>query len=473
MPREDIILTFDSKPMERGLDKAEARVETFAEEVEKTSRNMKPIDPYKKKKMKKEADEAEKNVKQKSKSMGLSLGKLAIVGGLVAGAIGLIKKAIDGIPEIGMTFKAMGRIISRNLLWPLRKQLIPILQKVLDWTRNNRGMFVKWGSVILNIFISLKTIFGAVLRIVKSLINGLKKSLKGLADFAKKDIVDVINILVFKLTALFLILEQKLSPIFEFIGEGLGEIATIFGEFFKELEDIGVIDAFFKVLSDISSLVGDNLVLAFESFKTALKLVTSLLSGFFKGLSEVEGLEESWDTFVETMSKALTILTDLVKIIGEKLSPVFRVLGKILGNVIGFHLKAMLDTVSGISKAIETLFKLGQKDIKKQTKGGYVDETGRYVRTNDAILRPDGTIVETNPKDTLIAMKESKSAFANLSGQGGTQSAPKKEITINIGDIKLQVTEGNAENAGRNFAKGLDEEMRIALMNDRINTGER
>ena len=64
-------------------------------------------------------------------------------------AVGQINKYI---PEIGQTFNLVSGIVMRNFLFPLRRELVPLLQSILNWTMTHRKVFVEWGSLVANVF---------------------------------------------------------------------------------------------------------------------------------------------------------------------------------------------------------------------------------------------------------------------------------------------------------------------------------
>lgn len=463
MAEEDIKLTFNLSSFKQGIEKASQMVTGFADKTKTTVDKVVSKVPVIGKMFNKEAKETQKTSKKTSKNMLNDFKKFAIIGGIIAGSVALIKKALKQIPEIGLTFKAVGRIVTKNLLWPLRKELIPILQRVLDWTRNNRAMFLRWGGVILNVFKAVKTLFGAVLNIVSTLINAFKNSMRDLVNFAGVDITNVINILVFKLVALFLILEAKLEPIFEFIGRGIGEISTILGEFLKELGEIGVLREFYTLLQGIAQVIGRSLVLGFESLKVSLELVTSLLSGFFQGLMNVTGLGKEFDDLIGRFKELFDEVTKLVNIVGEKLEPVFDKLGKAIGFLVGSALKFLLETVEDIAGGLEWIVNMANKLIT----GNASTTTMGPLTVDDAIIKPNGQVIKTNPEDTLVALKRPDDAMRNMN------AGQRQNITVTVQGINVNVTEGNATQAGINFGMGIEQQMRQVLLDERTTIGDR
>lgn len=461
MASEDIQLTFDPSVFLSNMDRITQSMENFSRQgIETFNRMNETLEnmPNGARETQRQTQKTKNNTKEIALGVKKAFGGLTLLANKLKLGFDIAKKVITSIPEVAMTFKAVGDIIKKNLLWPLRKELIPVLQRLLDWTRNNRAMFVKWGGVIVNIFKSLKVLFKVVFNTLKALTKGLMDSITGLTKFASKDITQTINLLIFKLTALFLVLEAKLTPVFEFLGKELDGITNLFVDFFKSLKDIGALDAFFKILKALAKLIGKSLLITFEQFKISLKLILSLLKGFFKGMSEVEGLTEAWEGFVKAMGRALDLVLLLVRAVGDKLVPVFEFLGKILGVVVGQALKELLGLLTEMTEGIGDLFDFITKKLT----------TGKKTKkVKDAIIRPDGSVIETDPKDTLVALKNPMQSMNQVSNNVNN--------TANIRDVNvnLNVTEGNAEQTGRNFANGFTKGVRQDLMDSLVLGGER
>jgi len=109
----------------------------------------------------------EKSTQKISKGVSISAMSFLKINAALSFAKMGISKLMSNIPEIGQTFKIAGDVITRNFLWPLRQQLMPYLQKFLNWVRDHRAMFVRWGAVLVNVF-------QVVVQGVKSAINILK-----------------------------------------------------------------------------------------------------------------------------------------------------------------------------------------------------------------------------------------------------------------------------------------------------------
>ena len=82
------------------------------------------------------------------------------------------------------------------------------------------------------------------------------------------------------------------------------------------------------------------------------------------------------------------------------------------------------------------------------------------TKVNDAIITKDGKVIHTDPQDNIIATK-------NLSGAGGRSV----NLSMNFGNFNFTVTEGNARNAGANFANGLQGQIKNILLDNLVMAG--
>ena len=78
--------------------------------------------------------------------------RFLMVGVAIKAGQALMRKFSQHIPEVGRAFNIAGQVFFKNFFWPLRRMLMPMLQRMLDWVRDHRTLFVKWGTVLANIF---------------------------------------------------------------------------------------------------------------------------------------------------------------------------------------------------------------------------------------------------------------------------------------------------------------------------------
>ena len=198
----DYSLTFDSNPFISGVK----RITQSLGGIEASSKNM-----------------TAKMTEAVSSGMSSMITK---VGGLAAAYVG-VRATMSKIPEIGKTFSIVGDIFSRNFLWPLRKELVPVLQNILNWTRDNRARFVEWGSVLVNVFRSLIQIGKAVIDAVKPIFKAFANIINDMLGTTGKSISETINILIFKITVLALFIAEMLGPVFQKVGEWIEDVYQI------------------------------------------------------------------------------------------------------------------------------------------------------------------------------------------------------------------------------------------------------
>lgn len=397
----------------------------------------------------------------KSIAKGISNGFAKVVGGIAK--IGIAIKAVKGImaqiPEVGQAFGIAKDIIMKNLLFPLRKQLFPILQKMLDWVRDNRAQFVKWGRVLANVF-------GSVVGLVESLINTGKRLMNNFMGFIGRifgapvqDLEKTINLLTFKLSVALNFLGNlidaafiQLEPLFSVIGEGVEVVLSAI---------TGIVDALFSMTDE-----GNNIMTIFDSILETVTgiagFIVKIVDGFLQGfIPKINEMIDPIQSIVDNIGKVIEVLFT-----GEKAlafwSDAFTAIGNIIGTVLvgGFEIIAgVIDVITeGITAIVDFFenFDPGKffSDIGKGFEdffGGVGDffsgGNGQTRKVNDAILRPDGTIIETAPEDTLIATKTPE----NLGGG--------RLLNLYFGDINISIPPGqiNQETAVNLAADFIDQ----------------
>lgn len=367
-----------------------------------------------------------KNIHENTKKMTDKISKGTFAGMTKAGllvealkkGIGVLAQTVNKyVPEIGQTFQIAGNIIAKNILWPLRQALIPILQKVLDWVRVNRKMFAELGIVIVNAFKMVKGIFDAIYNMLSPVIEEIKAVIKSIFGDTAKSIMDTMNLVMIKVVIFSMMVSNFLRPVFEGIAEVLKGVINGIKVFFE-----GVAQTFMQ----------------FFDKTNLLSLVEKLKTTFFSLSGALKGLE-----------------------------PVFRVLGKVIGvvfagalNLAIDQLKIMLDTLRLVYELIDpktraNAFKrFGESIAADVTKGGTASMIQKFSteKVDDAIIKPNGQVIRTNPADTIIATKTPGLA-------GGVT------VVIQAEGWHLTVTEGNAARAGENVVRGMENQMKNTLLN--------
>lgn len=216
---------------------------------------------------------------------------------LAGSVVGFVK---SGVPEIGRTFDIAGDIFKRNLFWPLRKELAPMLQKILDWTRDHRAMFVQWGGALVNVFRAVIQIFKGFYKMFETMIKPIADKLKSIFGGVAGGISDVFNIVLFKITAVIMFLQAAFMPLFQRIGDLIAWVIGLVSEFFKGFSDgisgiagpFGDVINMFNMLLDSLSLGTEQTEFLYKAFKvlgdfigTVLYGAVSLIAGIIDALA--------------------------------------------------------------------------------------------------------------------------------------------------------------------------------------------
>lgn len=369
--------------------------------------------------------------------------------GLIRGAQKFFGAMGQQIPEIGQTFSIMGEIISRNFFAPMRKFLIPMLQKLLDWTREHRGMFVKWGASVISVFRIIGGVINGVIKLFGVFADAFHKVTGGVFKNVLGDMDKTLNVMVFKIAVIAEFLVQALTPVADFLGTIFGWIVKIGGaltggflEGFTKLFDIGtsikrITDAIEDMRKAFSGLLGEG-----EGLLT-----------FFRSLGEILGrvVAVSLNLIVDQLRNFITGMANTVRLI-----------------------KVLKDTINGKEFDFSKLnvFKgMNFEGTGSAVKGAFTTPLAADKSIKDGIVKPDGTVIHTDPSDTIIAHKGS---VARMTPSASNNSAPGRPMSVNANiniSGMLNVTEGNAAAAGQNFAKGVGKQVYLELLEELVVEG--
>lgn len=359
---------------------------------------------------------------QKSVSKGIMFAT-AKIGLLVKG----FKSVMKNMPEIGQAFKIAGDIMSKEFFFPIRQQIMPYLQRMLDWVRDHRALFAKWGQAVADVLKTVidvgKTLYNTFKDVVEILTNSLQKGL-GTSFKSLDEFVSVLQVKIAFVTLLIgnavKAMVEKIAPTFEYIVEKGSEILKFFASLVSSWLTLNgngdslitVLDKVYQVFDKIVHIIGDS------------------LAGFFEGLiPPLKNLMTPIDNITDSFLRLLNIF-------GEDdnsgLKTVFKWLGSFVGNalVIAFEELAWaidtvvvgIQTLAQSGKLLTDLFsgnwsKLGEdwkatKDIFKgygertsATGQRQVDAFKGMFSIDDGIITKKGQIIKLNPDDNIYAFK--------------------------------------------------------------------
>ena len=238
MASSDIELTFNNSMFLKGLDEISKKLGDLTGHTEKSAKKM---------------------------SSGVSMSAMSFL--KINAALSMAKmgisKLMGNIPELGRTFQIAGDIISRNFLWPLRQQLMPYLQKFLNWVRDHRAMFVRWGGALTSVFNVVVTGIKVAVNLLKPFYEAAMKFFKGIFGGTADSVDKMATMVMFKISAVMIYLEAVLGPMMRSIAaliwgiiDGIKEFVEGFAEMASTLGGGEIFDLIKDIIDALGELVG-------------------------------------------------------------------------------------------------------------------------------------------------------------------------------------------------------------------------
>lgn len=125
-----------------------------------------------------------------------------------------------------------------------------------------------------------------------------------------------------------------------------------------------------------------------------------------KQFSEVT---RSWDELKRTFKE------DMGPVIKDVIIPWIDILSKALAGLI-WSLNQIIDLIHTMGDIFGGAIKKTGSNIQSNWQGLM---SGNMSRVHDAVIKPDGTIIQTDPKDTLVAMKDVSRSVSGMRQGGG------------------------------------------------------
>lgn len=394
------------------------------------------------------------------KAMNGLIGKV----GLLFAGFKSLGAALKEMPEVGMAFGIAKDVFLKNLLWPLRQQIMPILQRMLDWTRDSRALFVRWGATVANVFGAAVTTAKVLWDVFKDLVAAVGDSFQKAFHTNFKTFDEFLNVLSFKVSAVII-----------YLGMASKELVADLAPAFDWVMNVGeTVVSFFVRLAQAwtgANDQGKSLGTVMEKIGGAVKLI----AGFIEAAAE--GFEAG---FLPAVRNAMTPIDSLagslermLKTLGfgdkDGIRGAFSSLGSILGTALVGTLSAVaalfdglvttLGTLAQLAKVVGAIFEGDWSRVSTEWKAigpawdewkkrqdelwGAVLPPKSSGQVHDGIITKDGKVIKTDPDDNIYAFKD-------LGGRGRGGGAVQV-----INHVQLMVTEGDAERAGYEFMAGL------------------
>lgn len=433
---DDFVFTFDVNPFMSAIDQISKGFEVLKEsvkgfdhtskqEADQAASHTAKVVKNNTKELKKHTEVSISNFSDNaSKMINKLITRIAALGSAYLGFRALLKY----IPEIGTAFQSMSKIFLNNFLWPLRQYLLPLLQKMLGWVRDNRAMFAKWGTVLVNAFKTVHEIVKGLFGVVKSFLSGFSDTFKRLFGTTVKSISDIINILMFKITVVAQFLISVLKPVFEKIGEWVAVAVKAISQFVKGIsqgfgkitEPFGLIrDLLRDIVTDLSGSTEKTMNWA-EGFRKAGLIVGGVLRTLVSGVTEA----------IDVMYMLMQTLSQAIKFTSMFFSGAsaedFKKQWKEAGNIYGKFFDRMKNYGKDVAKTWENI---GENwNLPKDR----ITEKETVITTNP--------IKEVNKKGNII------------------------NSNVKVGDVRVYVTTPDkAEEVGRKVGKGLSSSIYLQM----------
>ena len=301
---------------------------------------------------------------------------------------------------------------------PLRRELIPILQRVLKWVRENRKMFTRFGTVLVGAFKLIGTAVKSMFRLVQPIILSIQKFLTSIIGDTGKSITETINLVIFKLTTLAIAAQAILQPLFNTIAKLVGQI-----------------------------------------LKTSEQIVTSLAAGFTSFFDNFGGMGVLLTDFENTLSSIVELV--------EKLTPLLKTLSTAIGVTLGAIIKGAFQSIKILTDSLVALIELIEKPKEFKAIGERLVAKTKTTFGLD-FEAPELVTMPERQRRKLAAAKAAQSAGGPLQPVAETKNVNAK---IELGDVNVNVTEGSAEAAGTKFGEGVAEGIRTTLLDNMVLEG--
>lgn len=436
---DDVVFTFDETPFTRGIEAATKSMQSMENTARSVTRGI-------------------------VRSVAGVVARLAVMKAAFQG----IRTAIAEIPEIGQAFNIAKDIILKNFLFPIRQAVLPVLQNILDWVRDNRSAFVRWGGIVVNIFRTAATVarqlFDAI-RIIGQAVGRLIRDVFGLPQTFEQSV----NVILFKISALSIFVGNLLRP----VATAISRIIEQLTPFVQKLRE--VVAAVVEISIQLATAFGEGLVRGLEGVREPINRIRDALRSIGQTIVENTGGIDRWRNAFER-------------------------LGELVGTTIRLAFQGLAFIVEGIAAGIESMAQTIRNDLipffrdlftREEGEPGFFgrlfgrnreEEIEESLQRNQPPPPPPEREQRVDPRFQHLQSAENQKrtdrvsraggdAASILAGQPRTGGSTTINNSVTIPGMTLNVTEGNAEQAGRNFAAGINVAVTDEVTRDQLRAG--
>ena len=388
--------------------------------------------------------------------------KLLVLGVAVKGVQFLWNKFKQGAPEIAKAFDIASDIVFKNFFWPLRQALLPVLQGMLDWVRDHRTAFVKWGGIVVSIFHVAVQVAKSLWGVLKAIVDAIAPRFKSVFS---QGFMDVMNLFLVKIAFLTMLITDVLKSMAGSIGGIINDVLDVgkaiwdlvagwlqanqYGDSFWTL--IKNIGAAGKEVVDWVTLLAKGLL---AGLKDSLKNVMTPLNDIVKSVRDffaaLKNLDERTGVFTGTMRILGALLGGSIMVVLEMIDAVllsivqgFEMLPNLIGSAVAW--------IKG-DKAGLAAFKKEREDLAAKDRKEWEDRWSKFNANletqKNAIMGGVGAIHAPTPLPGTTAP---------AAADATTMASPSSTSNVNL---NLNVTEGSARGAAKNAMDGVYDSMR-------------
>lgn len=439
------------------------------------------------------------------------------IGTMVVAFKGL-NSVIKEMPEIGQAFKIGKEVIMKNILFPLRKELFPLLQQFLDWVRDNRAMFIKWGQTLVGIFKAVASGVKLLIDLGQDLAKSFIQFINKTFGFELKTFQDLLNVFSFKIAVIIEFLKALSKPLFDIFKQvasvvgkvlfnAIQTVTSLIGGFFSELQ--GVDKIFKSILDNVFLIVND--LLDFNKTGNGIKKIFQIVGGIFGKIVKfvlrisdgfIKGITPHVRTLISNIKKLMTPISGIVEafkkifdfIFGsnealKNWESVFKFLGDVVGTVLVEGFRIIEGAVKLIKAAVDGIvggFKWLKDNIDKIfKKPGFAvaipGVAGGLLKVlpgvNDALITKRGEVVPLNPNDNVLAFQDKLPRIDSDIDHGkiiNRNKVNRNEFNISVDFTGMQVVlqQGTIEQA-KVFSESLVSQFRGQLNKELERVGKK
>ena len=252
-------------------------------------------------------------------------------------------------------------------------------------------------------------------------VKGKFSNLQDTIELLGRELGSVLIPLVTDIADIFLNdLLPALQPLIPMIGDFLKRALEGIMPFLPQIVNsiMKLVEFTLKLFEALLPLMEPLMELAFIIFDALLEILTPLIPSI-QSLAEVlVPIIKILTPIIILVSKLINefvelgagVIVNLLVPVLELITPIFEGIAKVLGIVIA----AVTTVVGWIKTLVEWLSKISFGLLESAV--GFVGKTLgiKTKKVGDAIIRPNGQIIETHPQDTLIATKHPESALGGI-----------------------------------------------------------